>query len=283
MTALVAMPNRTYSTADSPLADPVASARRILVVAIGIQIALMIPSLVALGIDGRTLNGISVWSKPLKFQTSLALMLATLLLLLPSIDAKTRAGLGVRLAALTAAVTATAEIIYITLQAARGRASHFNTETAFEAHAYTIMGAGAALLVLSSLVVGVYLLRRPATGASKGLQLGGGWGLILGSVLTLLTAFVLGSGQIAGPGHWVGGVRTDIGGLPLFGWSRTGGDLRVPHFFATHIMQALPLAGLLLHRFAPTHVRAGLIAAALLSVAVVGGTFLQAVAGRPFI
>jgi hypothetical protein len=282
MNALVAMPAPTFLPAASG-SDHADSARRILVVAIGIQVALLLPSLAALAVDERMLNGISVWSKPLKFQTSLALMLATLMLLLPFIDARARAGLGVRLAALTAAVTATAEIVYITIQAARGRASHFNTETAFEAHAYTIMGAGAALLVLSSLVVGVYLLRRPAADAPKGVQLGGGWGLILGSVLTLLTAFVLGSGQIDGPGHWVGGVRTDIGGLPLFGWSRTGGDLRVPHFFATHIMQALPVAGLILDRFAPRHVRTGLIAAALLSVAVVAGTFLQALAGRPFI
>lgn len=282
MTAIVAMPERLYSPA-AAAADHADSARRILVVAIGIQVALLLPSLVALGIDERMLNGISVWSKPLKFQTSLALMLATLLLLLPFIDIKARAGRGVRLAALTAAVTATGEIAYITIQAARGRASHFNTETVLEARAYDIMGAGAALLVLSGLAIGVYLLRRPAADAPKGVLLGGGWGLILGSALTLLTAFVLGSGQIDGPGHWVGGVRTDIGGLPLFGWSRTGGDLRVPHFFATHIMQALPVAGLLLDRFAPRHLRAGMIAAALLSVAIVGGTFAQALAGRPFL
>ena len=282
MTAQIAMTEQLYSPI-APLADPADSASRLLVVAIGIQIALLLPSLVALGIDERTLNGISVWSKPLKFQTSLIVMLATLLLLLPFIDAKARAGRGVRLAALTAAVTATGEIAYITLQAARGRASHFNTETVLEARAYDIMGVGAALLVLSGLAIGVYLLRRPAADAPKGVLLGGGWGLILGSVLTLATAFVLGSGLIDGPGHWVGGVTSDVGGLPLFGWSRTGGDLRVPHFFATHIMQALPIAGLFLDRFAPRHLRAGMIAAALLSVAVVAGTFLQAVAGQPFI
>lgn len=271
---------------DTPAPDRIDAAdraRQILVAAIGIQLALAIPSLASLAIDDRLLNGISVWSKPLKFQASLVLMLATLLLLLPFIDAQARSGRGVRFAALVAAVTATGEIVYITLQAARGRASHFNLETAIEARAYDIMGAGAALLVLSSLAIGVYLLVRPARGAPEGVRLGGGIGLILGSVATLVTAFVLGSGQIDGPGHWVGGVRTDVGGLPLFGWSRTGGDLRVPHFFATHIMQALPLAGLLLDRAAPNRVRAGLAVAALLSLAVVAATFLQALAGRPFV
>jgi hypothetical protein len=259
------------------------AASRVLIVAIGLSAALALPSLAALLLDERLLNGISVWSKPLKFQASLIVMLATLLLLLPLIESSSKTDWGVWLASLTAAVTATGEIAYITLQAARGRASHFNAETQLEAMAYSIMGVGAVFLVLSSLVVGVYLLRCPAPGAPRGLRLGGGFGLVLGSVLTLMTALPLGSGEIAGPGHWVGGVRSDAGGLFLFGWSRTGGDLRVPHFFATHIMQALPLAGLMLDRLAPRRVALGLMLAALASIAVVALTFRQAVLGQPFL
>ncbi|MGE8103515.1 hypothetical protein ACQKP1_07450 [Allorhizobium sp. NPDC080224] len=257
--------------------------RRLLIVGIGLQLALAIPSLIALGVDERLLNDISVWSKPLKFQASLALMLGTLLLLLPLIEPRTRAGRGVWLASLTAVITASGEILYITLQAARGRASHFNDSTPFEAMAYSVMGAGAALLVLSSLVIGVYILLRPSPAATAGLRLGGGWGLVLGSAATLFTAFALGSGEIGGPGHWVGGVRTDLGGLPLFGWSRSGGDLRVPHFFATHIMQALPLLGLGLDRFAPGLARPGILVGALVSIGVVVATFVQAVQGQPFL
>lgn len=257
--------------------------RRVLIVGIGLSAALALPSLVALGLDDRLINGISVWSKPLKFQASLAMMLLTLILLLPLIEARTRAGLGVFLASLMAAITANGEVFYITLQAARGRASHFNDSTAFEAMAYSVMGVGAALLVLSSLVIGVYILRRPRAGAPAGLRLGGGWGLVLGSVATLITAFALGGGQIDGPGHWVGGIKTDIGGLPLFGWSRTGGDLRVPHFFATHIMQALPILGLCLDRLASRFAKPGIALGAFISIAVVIGTFVQAVQGRPFL
>jgi hypothetical protein len=257
--------------------------RRLLILGIGLQVALALPSLIALFLDERVLNDISVWVKPLKFQASLTLMLVTLLLLLPLIEQRTRAGRGVWLASLMAVITASGEILYITVQAARGRASHFNDSTAFEALAYNLMGVGAALLVLSSLVIGVYILRRPSPAAPAGLRLGGGWGLILGSIATLITAFALGGGQIDGPGHWVGGIKTDIGGLPLFGWSRTGGDLRVPHFVATHIMQALPILGLALDRIAPRFARSGIALGALLSIAVVIGTFVQAVQGRPFI
>lgn len=256
--------------------------RRLLILGIGLQVALAVPSLIALGLDDRLINGISVWTKPLKFQASLVMMLATLLLLLPLIKQSTRAGRGVWLASLVAVITAGGEILYITLQAARGRASHFNDSTPFEAMAYSVMGAGAALLVLSSLVIGIYILLRPRPGAPSGLRLGGGWGLVIGSIATLLTAFALGSGQIDGPGHWVGGIKTDLGGLPLFGWSRTGGDLRVPHFFATHIMQALPILGLALDRVAPRFSRPGIAIGALLSVAIVVATFSQAAEGRPF-
>ncbi|RKE85285.1 hypothetical protein [Rhizobium sp. AG855] len=258
-------------------------ARRLLVVGMGLQAALAIPSLIALGIDDRLLNDVSVWIKPIKFQASLLMMLATILLLLPVIEARTRAGRAVWLACLIAVITATGEILYITLQAARGRASHFNSDTPVEAIAYSVMGVGAALLVLSSLAIGFVILLRPRADAPQGLRLGGGWGLVLGSMATLFTAFALGSGEIGGPGHWVGGVRTDLGGLPLFGWSRTGGDLRVPHFFATHIMQALPILGLLLDRLAPRLARAGILIGAFVSLAVVVATFAQAVLGQPFL
>lgn len=276
--------NDSTVLAPSPdLAAAELKTRRVLIVGIGLSVALALPSLIALGLDDRLINGISSWNKPLKFQASLAIMLATLLLLLPLIEARTRAGRGVFLASLMAAITANGEVFYITLQAARGRASHFNDSTAFEALAYSVMGAGAALLVLSSLVIGVYILRRPSPAAPAGLRLGGGWGLVLGSVTTLITAFALAGGQIDGPGHWVGGIKTDVGGLPLFGWSRTGGDLRVPHFFATHIMQALPILGLTLDRIAPRFARPGIALGAIISIAVVIGTFVQAVQGRPFL
>jgi hypothetical protein len=257
--------------------------RHALVLALGFQLALAVPSLLAFGLDDRLINGVSIWIKPLKFQASLVMLMATLLWLAPIVMASARAGVFFRLAAFIAALTSVGEILYISLQAARGRASHFNDETAFEAAAYSVMGAGAALLVLSCLVIGVYILRRPRPDIGTGFRIGAGWGLVVGSLLTLVTAFALGSGQIDGPGHWVGGIRSDVGGLFLFGWSRSGGDLRVPHFFATHIMQALPLAGLAADRLAPRHAGTVITLAIAAGIAVIAATFVQAVQGVPFI
>ncbi|MCZ8113040.1 MAG: hypothetical protein ACK5Y8_02695 [Betaproteobacteria bacterium] len=54
-----------------------------------------------------------------------------------------------------------------------------------------------------------------------------------------------------------GSVPIDGAGHPLLGRSSTGGDLRVPHFVATRLLQALALAGGLLARAWPARARAG--------------------------
>ncbi len=59
-------------------------------------------------------------------------------------------------------------------------------------------------------------------------------------MLTLVVGFTLG-----GMGsHWIGGDQTDATGLPILGWSTTGGDLRAAHFLGLHLAQALPVAAL---------------------------------------
>lgn len=258
-------------------------ARDLLVLAISIQIAFLVPSALAYLIDQRLLDGVSVWSKPIKFQLSLIVTVGTVVLLLPLLDDATRATRTVRWSSYLVAVASTLEIVYIVLQAARGRSSHFNEETPLEAMLYGLMGLGAASIVVGCFAVGWMIWRHGRSDLGEGLRLGAAWGLMIGAVLTLVTAGMLSSGAIAEPGHWVGGARSDAGGLFLVGWSRTGGDLRVPHFFATHIMQGLPLLGLLLDRIAPGRARAGIWAGAAVGLLIVIATFAQAAMGKPFL
>lgn len=246
---------------------------------------LALPTLGAMAIDARQLSGVSVWAKPLKFQLSLALHWATVALLLGLLDPARQGRPLVRWALRIGAVATLVELLYIVLQAARGRASHFNNDTWLEAFLYVaLMGTGALLIVATTAALGVALWRHPRGGRRDALWLGAVLGLLVSSIATLLVAVPLSSGLIAGPGPWVGGVPGNGAGLPLLGWSTTGGDLRVPHFVATHLLQVLPLAGWLLARQAsPSHARAGVWAATALGVLLVALTLAQAVSGQPLL
>ena len=240
--------------------------------------ALLIPTLFALAFDERQLNGISVWAKPVKFQVSLIVHLLTLAVLSTLIAERVRDGRLLRATAWLSSAMAIGEIAYIVIQAARGRHSHFNFETPFEATMYSLMGAGAVILVAAAAVVGWLVLRTPRDGVGSGLRWGSGLGLILGCLATLVVAGYMG-GQAS---HWVGGVASDAGGLPVTGWSTTGGDLRVTHFFATHLMQGLPLIGWLADRTARSGPRIVFPATAVW-LGVVAVTFALARAGRPLL
>lgn len=128
------------------------------------------------------------------------------------------------------------EVAYITLQGARGRASHFNFETALESVLYyALMGGAALVMMAATLAVGLWVWRYPDRDRGPGLRLGALLGPVVGSVATLIVTAPLAAAAIDGPGPWVGGMRSNAAGLSITGWSTTGGDLRVPHFFAAHM------------------------------------------------
>ena len=279
MTALSQASPRSDAAARSAAKSPV-RATTLLLAGLGVQIALLLPSLVAAGIDVRLLNGVSVWDKPLKFEIALMVNFVTLLALMRALLPAGPASRRMRIAALVVTLTSTYEIAYIVLQAARGLASHFNNATPLASVAYGFMGAGAVALVAGCFAFGLEFSARPAPLVSEGLRLGAILGLCLGAALTLVVASLMSSGQIS-VGHWVGGELSDARGLPIVGWSTTGGDLRVSHFFATHLMQALPILGLAMDRMAPRGARPVVIAGAGLGVAIIAATFVQALMGHP--
>ena len=70
---------------------------------------------------------------------------------------------------------------------------------------------------------------------------------------------------------------------PLFGWSRSSGDLRVAHFFALHAQQALPLAGAAIVALRLPRPAAVLWLCAAGYLALIAGTFVQAIMAQPFL
>lgn len=279
--------SRSWRFLPGTTAGPMAldDARRTALTAAVLLAALAMPSAVGWLFDPRSIQGTSVWSKPLKFQLSFALHWLTIAWTLSLMDAQARASVGLRRWVSAGAMAAVVEVGYISLQGARGRPSHFNFETPLETVLYYgLMGGAALVMMAATLSVGIWLWRHQDVQSGPGLRLGAVLGLVAGSVVTLVVTAPLAAGAIDGPGPWVGGVRSNAGGLPFTGWSTKGGDLRVPHFFAAHLVQAMPLAGWVADRCLPEGIRGLAVWSALAAALfVVAATFAQAVSGIPLV
>lgn len=223
-----------------------------------------LPLMVAYGFDDRLFQGDNVWLKPLKFHLALTVYTGTLALfamLLPEgtfASRRWRVYIGI----VTACILT--ELLWIGGAAALGTASHFN-QTGIWATLYGLMGAAAVTLTSLSLAMGVVFSRHRA----DPLMLAVASGLVLTFVLTVPVAMTMASL----PGHLVG---TPVTGarFPLMGWSLEVGDLRLPHFLATHAMHFVPLAGL-------TGSRVAVWTTAAAFTGLVAWCFARAVMGLP--
>jgi hypothetical protein len=249
--------------------------------ALGLALALsLLPTLAAMQIDDRLFQGHSIWLKPVKFQIALVIYTLTLAVYARWLPESTRAARWFRIYMVVVAVTIVGEMLWIGGAAALGTASHFNAGSPLWSALYSVMGAFAVTLTSASLVMGLAIWRNPATGLPPALHLAVALGLVLTFVLTVPVAFTMASGT----GHAVGTPLPGDAGLPILGWLRSAGDLRVPHFFATHALHAIPLAGLLAVWLLPgPWARRAVILSAVAFSALVVGTTLQALAGRAFL
>lgn len=179
-------------------------------------------------VDQRTLLGAPLWFKPLKFSISLMLYGAALAWMLARLP-----GRGMRRTGWVIVAAVVLEMVIIVGQAARGVRSHFNDDTTFDAALFAIMGATITVLYLATVAIALRFLREPSDdrATTSAVRLG----LLVGLV-------GMGIGFLMPPlgGHAVG-VPDGRPGLPLVGWSTTGGDLRIGHFVGMHALQLLPL------------------------------------------
>ncbi|SEG83525.1 hypothetical protein SAMN05444920_105215 [Nonomuraea solani] len=241
--------------------------------------------------DPRTLDGVPLWIKPMKFTVSFALYSFTWAWLLSLRHRAGRLSWWMGTALVTAA---TAEVALIVFQAARGRHSHFNEATPLDRWIWIAMGVTIGVLMIANLVVAVAVLaERQADRVST-------WTVRLGVIVSTLGLSTGGLMVTGVPGQtWAEdfagahsvGVADGGPGLPLVGWSTTGGDLRVAHFIGMHALQLLPLLALLLAALSARvallrseEVRTRLVVIAGLTY---GGVFLlvlwQALRGQPLI
>lgn len=264
----------------NPVNNPISTGR----VAIIISLAMLMVSAIAWTIDTRMLNGVSVWNKPMKFNFSFALHLATLMVFITLMSRSKRETNLMRRTVTITSVAVLLELLYIFFQAARGRASHFNFGTQWESIGYyALMGGAAVVVMICTLIIGVAAWRGTHEQIGVGLRAGILLGSVFGTLSTLVTAGALASGAVTPTGHWIGGELSDANGLPLLGWSTTGGDLRVPHFFATHLLQALPILGWLADRTLPRLSVSIVWVGTALGLILIWLTFAQALSARPLL
>jgi len=197
--------------------------------------------------DAREILGVPLWMKPFKFFVSATLMSLTLAYVLPRIE---KARKLVRIASIVIVVSLTVELVLITWAAASETTSHFNVSNPLAISVWTAMAGFITAVWVATMILTLMYLRY---GIDEGiLKRSMVWGMGI-SIIGMGVAFLMTgptSGQIAdfqgiAGAHTVG--AADGGpGLPLFGWSTVAGDLRIPHFFGLHALQALPLFALVL-------------------------------------
>jgi hypothetical protein len=233
-----------------------------------------VASVVGMLVDPRIITGAPAWLKPFKFAVSTAVYSFTLAWIFEYLTDWPRVR---RFVGWMTAIIFVLEVAIIDTQAWRGTTSHFNASTPLNRALFIVMGSAILLQTFVSIAVAVALWRQRFTDRPLG------WALRLGMILTILgaltgplmtrpTAEQLADARAGGGlpiigAHTVGG--PDGGpGVPVTGWSREHGDLRVPHFIGLHAIQALALIAVGLRRWRrPAAIRVRAVLAVAVSYA----------------
>ncbi len=251
---------------------------RVLIAAVGIQLALFVIMAAIVPFESRLVSGQNLWFKPIKFTNSITVYLLTVAWLL---DYLKISRWGKQIISWGVSFCVTAQIGCIVLQAARGTTSHFNRSTPFDtvvSLSMDVLDPLNSVFVIALLVFAFqakYAVSRPTQ-----------WGITSG-LLIFLGASAVGGVMVFLGAHSVGAVGGDSGpGLPFINWKTTGGDLRPAHFLGLHAFQILPIFGWLINRHTgwPMRVKlAGVTAAAIGLAAFITFLFVQAMSGTPLI
>lgn len=223
-------------------------------------------------LDHRIITGAPAWLKPFKFAVSTAIYSLTVAWIFTWLVDRARMR---GIVGWTTAIVFVLEVAIIAVQAWRGTTSHFNAATTVDRILYLVMGTAIAMQTLVSVGVAVALWRQRFDDRPLG------WALRFGMILTIAGAMTGGlmtrptDAQLAHArageplttigAHSVGG--EDGGpGVPVTGWSREHGDIRVAHFIGLHAVQVLALIAIALRRWGrPESARVQVVVAAATS------------------
>lgn len=237
---------------------------------------LAVPALAMQAIDPRTLHGVGVWVKPAKFLVSVGVFALTMAWFWDYVRPERRESLAMRWTVRLLVASASFELLYIALQAARGLDSHFNFSSAFHIAMYAMMGVAALALTATTLPLAWEIACRPRPGLRRDFAAA----VAIGLTLTFLLGAGLGGYMSAQPGHSVG---AEGGRVFFFGWNRSGGDLRIAHFLGIHAQQTIPLIAASVAGLSARARWAALGAGTAVYIGLTLAVFAQAVAARPLL
>ncbi len=228
--------------------------------------ALAILFLALTKVSSVQITGVNAWYKPFKFALSIAVYSITIawyVWYLPSFNSK--------LFNWSVIVLLGFEIIYISIQAARGQLSHFNLSTPMYSVLYGFMALAATAVTFYTAYIGLLFFKNDFSN----LPIYYLWSIKIAIIIFVvfsLEGFVMGSRL----SHTIGGNDGDAG-LPLVNWSNKYGDPRIAHFIGMHALQVLPILSYYLLK----NTRATFIAGALYGILALF-TLVQALNGKPF-
>lgn len=212
-----------------------------------LMLTALVVSVAGIFLDQRIITGAPAWLKPAKFALSTAIYAFTVAWIMTYLDPVSR------IMKICGSILATAlviEVVIIDLQAMRGVTSHFNFDGALNTVLWRTMGVVIFTLLITSIVFAarlfLYRFADPSWGAA----------LKAGMLVTIIGSAMAGfmtpptrtqidhvkkTGEMKVIGAHTVGAPDGGKGLPVTGWSREHGDLRIAHFIGLHGAQVVPL------------------------------------------
>ena len=180
--------------------------------------------------------GTNAWYKPIKFTLSTAILAFSVGWYsgyLPN-------GRDIDVVSWIILITLAFEVLYITWQASKGQASHYNQSSPFYAFMFSLMAMAASIATIAVGYIGIKFFTYPIDNI-PGYYL---WAIRFGFILFVIFSF---EGFVMGAkmSHTVG-AEDGVKGVPFLNWSISHGDLRIAHFIGMHALQVLPLLALYL-------------------------------------
>jgi hypothetical protein len=213
-------------------------------------------------------SGVSAWLKPFKFFISIGIFAFTMALYLTYLDNQKQ----ITNYCWSFIIFLSIELLMITIQAARGRISHYNIETPLDRVIFALMGLSITVILIHTIYITFLFFIQKQFSVSTEMI------LAIKLSLIMMVIFMLEGYLMIGISKHTIGAEDVTKGIPALNWSKNYGDLRVAHFLGMHALQIIPLL-----TFVLANTKKDVYVISVLYFAFVTFTLVQAWQGKPFI